>query len=169
MSGESKKSKKRKPPKSLWQELRKRGFKNLMRTYESPEALFEAAIGYIEWCEQNPIPSERVFKNGVVILNRRRAPSINGLCAHLGITKLTWANWRKKAGLMDFRPVVHLIDELIIEDKLSGGLAEVYNPALVARDLGLMERYDHTTNGAAIGGGTTNITIKGKKATQVDE
>ena len=66
-----------------------------------------------------------------------RAMTIDGLTLFLGIDRRTWNAWRDQE---DFSEVVMKADQVIREQKFAGAAADLLNPNIIARDLGLTEK-----------------------------
>lgn len=66
-----------------------------------------------------------------------RAMTITGMCLYLDISEDTWANYRKKE---DFVGVTKRAERIIYTQKFSGAAADLLNPNIIARDLGLVEK-----------------------------
>ena len=73
-----------------------------------------------------------------------RAMTIDGLCLFLDIDLKTWANWRNDN---DFFPVVARAETVIRSQKFAGAAADLLNPNIIARDLGLKDvaSHEHTS------------------------
>jgi hypothetical protein len=67
---------------------------------------------------------------------KMRAATIFGLCVHLGIGQQTWADYRKRP---DFSGVCDYAENMIRDQKFAGAAADLLNPVIIARDLGLRE------------------------------
>lgn len=67
---------------------------------------------------------------------KMRAMTISGLCRFLDIDQTTWGEYRKKP---DFSPVVTRVEEIIRDQKFVGAAADLLNPNIIARDLGLRD------------------------------
>lgn len=74
-----------------------------------------------------------------------RAMTISGLCLFLDITQETWWQYRQKEG---FSEIVTRAEEVIRNQKFTGAAAELLNPNIIARDLGLRDKQDHEHTGA---------------------
>lgn len=126
------------------------------RLFESPAALWEACCEYFEWVEANPLYEMKAFAyQGVVVqepVAKMRAMTMGGLCIFLDIDETTWREWRKSE---DFSPVVLRVDKVIYEQKFTGAAADLLNPNIIARDLGLADKQDVTTNGESLNKGRT--------------
>jgi hypothetical protein len=69
--------------------------------------------------------------------------TLMGLCIFLGITLETWIQYRDKDGFSD---VTKEIDYIIRTQKFEGASAGMLNPNIIARDLGLIDKSDQTSN-----------------------
>jgi hypothetical protein len=111
------------------------------RLFASADALWEACCEYFEWVEQNPLYEMKPFAyQGVVAqepVAKMRAMTIDGLCLFLDIDLKTWANWRSQE---DFIQVVSRAENVIRSQKFAGAAAELLNPNIIARDLGLADK-----------------------------
>lgn len=117
----------------------------------TPEALWEEAIKYFQWVEENPLWEEKPFAyQGEITIGRvakMRAMTIGGFCLFADISKETLFSYRNNK---DFIDVITRIEENIREQKFTGAAAELLNPNIIARDLGLKDGIDHSTLGSKI-------------------
>lgn len=113
--------------------------------FTSPDQLWSACCEYFEWVEDNPLLEMKPFAyQGVVIqepVAKMRAMTIEGLCLFLDITRQTWINYR---GREDFLEVVERVEHVIRQQKFQGAAADLLNPNIIARDLGLTEKKEVT-------------------------
>lgn len=137
----------------FWKARSKHGRDKL---FASADALWEACCEYFEWVEANPLYEMKAFAyQGVVVqepVAKMRAMTMGGLCIFLDIDETTWRAWRKSE---DFSPVVLRVDKVIYEQKFTGAAADLLNPNIIARDLGLADKQDVTTNGESLNKGRT--------------
>lgn len=121
------------------------------RLFESPAALWEACCEYFEWVEANPLYEMKAFAyQGVVVqepVAKMRAMTMGGLCIFLDIDETTWREWRKSE---DFSPVVLRVDKVIYEQKFTGAAADLLNPNIIARDLGLADKQEVKQTGQVV-------------------
>ncbi len=114
------------------------------RKFETPEALAEACARYFEWVEANPLLEENLFAyQGSVTrasANKMRAMTLKALHLHIGITTETWCQWRKVRP--DLAEVMSTVESIIWDQKFSGAAADLLNPAIVARELGLADKQE---------------------------
>ena len=115
--------------------------------FDGPEPLWEACQEYFEWVEANPMKEEKGFAfQGVVTketFSKMRAMTQGGLCIFLDITQETWGDWRKNR--KDLSEVVTRVNEIIRQQKFAGAAADLLNPNIIARDLGLVDKQDHSS------------------------
>ena len=115
--------------------------------FSDPEVLWDACLEYFKWVEDNPLIEVKPFAfQGVVTLEeipKMRAMTIGALCMFLDIERITWADYRSKEG---FSSVCLRAEEAIYQQKFTGASAEMLNPAIIARDLGLADKKDLTSS-----------------------
>jgi hypothetical protein len=109
--------------------------------FSSPEQLWEAALEYFQWVEDNPLNEEKLFcYQGNITRDtvyKMRAMTIDGLCIFLDIGESTWNDYCHKD---DFSGVTTRIDKVIRSQKFSGAAADLLNANIIARDLGLKDK-----------------------------
>lgn len=120
--------------------------------FQTPDDLWSACLEYFEWVEQNPFLEEKLFQyQGVLVrgeVQKMRAMTISGLCIFLDIGVQTWGDYRAREG---FSEVTTRAEEIIRTQKFTGAAADLLNANIIARDLGLSEKNEHTgPNGGAI-------------------
>ncbi len=115
--------------------------------FESEEQLWDACSEYFTWVEDNPLFEERLFHyQGEVrsdVAAKMRAMTISGLCIFLDINRATWDLYR---GRKDFIGVVTRVEEIIKTQKFAGAAADLLNPNIIARDLGLTDKQELAAN-----------------------
>ncbi len=75
---------------------------------------------------------------------KMRAMTIMGLCNFLDIAMATWQEYR---GKQDFSAVVSRVEQIIRQQKFEGASADLLNPNIIARDLGLADKQEHMGEG----------------------
>lgn len=127
---------------SFWSVRSSHGRKPL---FANPEELWAACCEYFDWVEANPLYECKAFAfQGVITkenLPKMRAMTIVGLCIFLDISVKTWAEYRERE---DFTPITTRVDEIIRTQKFQGAAADLLNPNIIARDLGLAEKSEHS-------------------------
>lgn len=126
----------------FWEARSSHGRKPIFAT---PEDLWIAASEYFEWVEANPLYEDKVTSfqgvNTHEPLAKMRAMTISGLCIFLDIARSTWDEYRANK---DFSGIVTRVEEIIRDQKFSGAAADLLNANIIARDLGLADRSEHT-------------------------
>lgn len=133
------------------------------KLFSTPEALWDAAVEYFVWVEENPLQEEKVFHaQGLITkatVNKMRAMTIDGLCLFLGIDDQTLSNYEAKAGYEAYFGVVKQIKSVIRTQKFTGAAADQLNPNIIARDLGLTDKRDLTSSDGSLTPKETEINI----------
>jgi hypothetical protein len=113
--------------------------------FDNPEHLESACEEYFEWVEENPLWEDKLvtFQGSASHepVAKMRAMTLDGLHLFLDISTQTWADYRNRK---DFIEVVARIEKAIRAQKFAGAAAELLNPNIIARDLGLAEKNEHT-------------------------
>lgn len=113
--------------------------------FATAEILWDACVEYFEWVEANPLKEEKLFAfQGEVIkgtVNKMRAMTLDGLQNFLDITAETWSQYRRREGFID---TVAQVERIIRDYKFTGAAADLLNPVIIARDLGLRDGMEHT-------------------------
>lgn len=126
--------------------------------FENAEDLWQACCEYFEWNEGSPLHEAKAFAyEGVVTvesLPKMRAMTLAALCMFLDISHDTWIEWRKSRP--DLSEVITRAEAVIYRQKFEGASAGLLVPNIIARDLGLAEKTEHS-------GGVT-VNIEGKDA-----
>jgi len=121
--------------------------------FESPDDLWDAVCEYFDWVEANPLYEDKGFAFQGKVTHEKfakmRAMTITGLCIFLDITFKTWENYKEKE---DFIYIITRAENIIKTQKFQGAAAELLNPNIIARDLGLTDKQnvDHTSGGDKI-------------------
>ena len=113
--------------------------------FASAEMLWEACTDYFKWVEANPLKEAKPFAyEGEVTLSdvpKMRAMTLSGLSTFIDIDLRTWCEWRSHK---DFSPVVTRVEQIIRDQKFAGAAAGMLNALIIARDLGLADRQEHS-------------------------
>jgi DNA-packaging protein gp3 len=120
--------------------------------FASPDDLWTAATEYFEWVEANPLYEDKLVtfqgeaKHEPVA--KMRAMTISGLCIFLDISRRGWDGYTARE---DFVPICDKIEQIIRNQKFTGAAADLLNPSIIARDLGLADKQELTgKDGGAI-------------------
>lgn len=119
--------------------------------FETPDEMWTRCCEYFDYVKANPLIENKIFQfqGGIVdgTVEKPRAMTLRGLCIHLGCTRQTWDNYRKREG---YAEVCDLVDAIIYTQKFELAAADLLNASVIMRDLGLKERVEQT-------GSVTNI------------
>ena len=132
--------------KSLWQVAKPT---HKARIFKDPAELWKQCVRYFRWVELNGLKEEKLFsasdglRKGSV--NHMRAMTITGLSAFIGVAERTWRGWSNPASAgfhEDLSPIVFRVEQIIREQKFTGAASGMLNPLIIARDLGLPDKYE---------------------------
>lgn len=116
--------------------------------FADPESLWDACVEYFEWVEDNPLWEIKAFAyQGTVTqkpVPKMRAMTIGGMCLFLDISHDTWIEWRSSRP--DLSEVIARAEAVIRDQKFGGAAADLLNANIIARDLGLADKSDHTSS-----------------------
>lgn len=136
----------------FWEARSSHGRKPL---FASPDDLWTVCCEYFEWVEGNPLYEDHLVTfQGLAKhepLAKMRAMTLDGLCIFLDIDRKTWDNYRTRE---DFIPITSRVDQIIRTQKFQGAAADLLNPNIIARDLGLADKSEYS----GPGGGPISIT-----------
>jgi hypothetical protein len=103
--------------------------------------LWDACSQYFQWIDDTPLHEAKAFSVKthveIVSLPKMRAMTISGLCIFLDIDRTTWLDYSRRE---DFIKTVTRVEEVIREQKFTGAAADLLNPNIIARDLGLTDK-----------------------------
>lgn len=136
-----------------------------------PEELWKEAIKYFEWVENNPLWESVVIQRGIKVqtvdgektvysttMPKMRAMTIKAFCIYADISHATWEHYKKDK---DFITIITRIEDIIYSQKFEGASAQLLNPNIIARELGLIDKTETNVNGF-------NLTIKTKSKKEKD-
>lgn len=110
------------------------------------ESLWSACVEYFGWVEDNPLFEDKLVTfQGMAThepVAKMRAMTLDGLCLFLDIGRSTWNDWRESRP--DLLEVITRVEAVIRDQKFSGAAADLLNPNIIARDLGLADKQEHT-------------------------
>jgi hypothetical protein len=116
--------------------------------FSDPEQLRNACYEYFEWVEKNPLYEEKIFHSSGMItkdtVTKMRAMTISGLCLFLDICENTWTNYKKQP---DFLSITLEVEKVIYNQKFAGASADLLNPNIIARELGLADKQQNEHTG----------------------
>lgn len=116
------------------------------------EQIAEKAIEYFQWVEDNPIKEQKIVVAGgeieKVYLEKKRPMTEKALVFHMGIHHSTWIAYKEDKKDYAKSELCLNICRFIANQKFEGAAVGIFNHAIIARDLGLVEtsKVDVTTN-----------------------
>ena len=134
----------------FWKARSKHGRKMI---FESPDKLWSCCEDYFEWVDSTPLFESKVFHSAgnvtKVPVQKMRAMTINGLCCYLNIGLQTWYDYKVREGFSD---ICERVESLIWCQKFEGAAANLLNPSIIAREIGLSDKIDanHSSNGIKV-------------------
>lgn len=118
------------------------------RIFETPADMWQAACRYFDWAVDTPLFETKTFcSQGEVVhadVAKTRAFTIAAMCLHMGMSVKTWDLYRKRP---EFEDVVESIYSVIWTQKFEAAAAELLNPMIVAREIGLKDASSHEHTG----------------------
>lgn len=123
----------------------------------NPDDLWNEALKYFQWIEENPLWESVLVSKGIVVnkgteneqtiystsLPKMRAMTLTGFCLFADISLQTFENYTENK---DFIDITTRIREIIYSQKFEGASANLLNPNIIARDLGLKDTNVHEIN-----------------------
>lgn len=133
--------------------------------FADADELWNACVEYFDWVEANPLYESKAFayQGEVTVkeLPKMRAMTIGALCLFLDISKQAWSEYRTRKG---FGEIAARVDDTIRAQKFEGASADLLNPNIIARDLGLADKSEITGADGAPLVPTLNVTISRDKS-----
>ena len=139
-------------------------------TFKNANDLWDACVQYFIWVEDNPLTEKKLFSfQGFVHsgqIDKIRAMTIGGLCIFLDICRNTWTNYKSKEGKTDkekklaedFLRVTSKVEEIIKSQKFEGAAADLLNANIIARDLGLKDKQDLSSEDGSMSPSESTLT-----------
>jgi len=127
------------------------------KLFASSELLWDAACEYFQWCTKTPLHKSEAFAyQGKIKLKSvpmMRAMTMGQLCFYLHCNEAYFRQFKSNIteGNKDYSTVIHDIEQVVYSQKFQGAAAGLLNANIIARDLGLSEKSDITSNGETVG------------------
>jgi len=121
------------------------------KLFATPDLLWDAAVEYFEHTDKRKWKKKDwVGKDALEVERESDTPyTISGLCLYLGVDRTFWNQFRA-ANHDGFSPIIQAIENIIYTQKFEGASVGAFNANIIARDLGLKEQADITSNGKEI-------------------
>lgn len=129
--------------------------------FANAEELMHSCKEYMLWIDANPLFERQQKFSGTTCkfyeadLPKKRPYTIGGMCLYLGIATPTWDDYRRDDR---FKAVTAEIDDAIRNQKFEGAASGFFNPAIIARDLGLVDKQEVTDRSGPVVNITTDMT-----------
>jgi hypothetical protein len=133
----------------------------------TPASLWKKAQQYFEWVEKHPLMEQKVFSDR----KSRKVPKMRAMtemafCIYADISEETFRNYKKgKPPYEDYFEVAMRISQIIYSQKFEGAAADLLNSNIIARDLGLTDKKDITTDGESLNKGFYEL-VKQRRTTK---
>jgi hypothetical protein len=119
----------------------------------NPKVLLEAAGEYFDYVDANPWFKMEAIKGGdaagtLVKIPTQQPYTLKGLCHFLDIDFSTWGNYKERE---NFKPIIEKIEDYVYNQKFAGAAVGAFNANLIARDLGLVDKKDVTSDNEGLG------------------
>ncbi len=139
-----------------------RGFKY------TPDLLWDEAVKYFEWISKKVWNKKDPIKSGdrageLINVPTQTPMSIQSFCLFSDIDENTFGRYEKANGYEDFWAIATRIKSIIESNQFEGATVGAYNPNIIARKLGLVDKTENKNTNT-----NTNkpITIKFKEKTK---
>lgn len=131
-----------------WEKREKAG----RETKYTPDSLWAKACEYFRWADDTPWMKNEALKGGdrageIIQIPTQRPYTMDRLCSFAEIHTTTFSEYEAKE---DFSKVCGHIREIIRSQKFEGAAVGAFNAAIIARDLGLVDKQDLTSKGESI-------------------
>lgn len=127
----------------FWKARSKHGRDKIFSTLD---ILWDAACEYFQWVKDNPLEKAIIYQGEISKKpeSLMRAMTIEGLCIFLDVETKTFYNYCDKdnESYKDFLHITTRIREIIRTQKFEGASAGLLNANIIARDLGLVDKKD---------------------------
>lgn len=133
------------------------------KLFQTPEILWEACQEYFQWNHDNPLQAAELVKfqgnAKVKHVPKLRAMTIGGLHIFLGINSATWSDYKARK---EYSTIITQVELIIRTQKLEGAAADLLNPNIIAREIGLTDKVQHSGDAANPINGSWQIEVVSK-------
>jgi hypothetical protein len=129
------------------------------RSYETPEDFWAKFVEYKEWIDANPVAiTESKTRYGDDYENKEkfvpRAMTVTGFCVFAGIRRSTYYEYANQDGFTD---ICASIESVMFDQKFVGASSGLLNHSIIARELGLADKKDHTSSDGSMTPATVDL------------
>lgn len=115
--------------------------------FDTPQDLLDCARDYFAWAHSTPLQAQKLFfyKGAVVSANeaKMRVFTIEGLCSFIGMSSRNFLLYAEDPEHRMYDAAM-MIKQIIYTQKFEGASANLLNPVIIARDLGLADKKEVT-------------------------
>lgn len=121
----------------------------------NPESFWEEAVKYFEWIQDKVWNKKEAIKSGdmagtLIDIPTSTPMSITSFCLFADIDENTFQRYEKEQGYEAFWAITKRIKSIIESQQFEGATVGAYNPNIIARKLGLVDKSDVTSGGESI-------------------
>lgn len=120
------------------------------KIFKTPDMLWQAACEYFEYTDSRKWKKKDwVGKDAEQVEREFDTPyTLTGLVIFLDVNSGFWSEFKKNNP--DYSEIITRIENIIYTQKFEGAAVGMFNANIIARDLGLNDKADLTTNGKDI-------------------
>ncbi len=123
------------------------------KIFSDPIVLLEAVSEYFEHVDANPWHKNEAIKGGdaagtIVPIPTQQPYTLKGLCNFLDIGYNTWISYKENK---QFTEVIQRIEDFVYNQKFVDATVGAFNANIIARDLGLVDKKDVTSDNEGLG------------------
>lgn len=129
----------------FWEMRSKHGKDKIFKT---PELMWAAAVEYFNYTDSRKwVRKDWVGKDAFEVSRETDTPyTLTGMCVFFDCS-LSWWREFKSNKHKGYLAVITRIEEIIFTQKFEGAAVGVYNPSIIARDLGLVDKVTNEVTG----------------------
>lgn len=136
----------------------------------TPEQVYNAAVAYFTWAEDNAIKAaETASFQGVTIetqVFKARVFTLNGFMLFMGVTRKAIDGWRKED---HFSEVMEFVDSVIYEQKYQLAASGIVNSGFIGKDLGIDKPATITIDNQSAAVATSQVGMKAAVKSVLDK
>lgn len=111
--------------------------------FKTPGELWEAASAYFDYCDNNPWYKNELVRGGngagtIIQVPTARPYTIKGMLLFIGVAPNYWSLLKGKVS-GEYSEMIEKIEMIIETQQFEGAVVGVFNPAIIARKLGLKD------------------------------
>ena len=117
------------------------------KAFDTPEALWEVAVKYFKWCDDNPWEKVEAIKSGewagkMINIPTQRPYSISGFLIYAGVGRNYWTQFKQRKNIEEYEEVIERIEMIIETQQFEGAAVGAFNVNIIMRKLGMSEQQE---------------------------